>query len=235
MNRKNTLITIAENQQKVYEAGKDKMLSDMWENIQNSGERTEYSRAFCGWILDKDMFKPQHDIKMSNSQYLFYASKGNLDLIEVEKECGIVIDFSETTIMSGAFQSAAVSRINVIDASNVTSINYLFSTGGSYYHEMLKWVNKLIIQKGATVTNAFQNVKGLEHCLFEGVISVNGLNVSSCTLLDRESLLSIISCLEDKTEDTSGTVWKVTLGSTNVAKLTQTELDEIGAKGWTYS
>ena len=51
--------------------------------------------------------------------------------------------------------------------------------------------------------------------------------------LDHESLLSVVNCLKDYSADTSGTVWKVTLGATNLAKLTADEKAIATGKGWT--
>ena len=50
--------------------------------------------------------------------------------------------------------------------------------------------------------------------------------------LQFESVRKIFNALEDKTTDTSGTVWKVTLGTANKAKLSADELKIATDKGW---
>ena len=220
----------------VHKAGKDQMLSDMWDMIQGKGARTNYMRTFCNSYISKDKFKPNFDFKFSNSQYLFLDARGDvLDLDAIEKECGIVFDFSEATTINATFQYAPIEKVNVIDGSKGTSLNYFFCGANSSNPHPIKWVNKFIVNPEATFSNSFNWCSLLEHIIFEGTIGKSGLTLSHCTLLDRESLLSVINCLEDKTGDTSGTTWKVTFGSTNIAKLTTEELQSIEDKGWTYA
>lgn len=42
-----------------------------------------------------------------------------------------------------------------------------------------------------------------------------------------------MNALQDKSADTSGTAWKVTVGETNLAKLTTEEINAVKQKGWT--
>ena len=212
------LTTIAENQPKVYEAGKDKMLSDMWDGIQNDGKRTTYTRAFANMRISKDMFKPKYDFKFINSQYLFIDATGDiLDLDAIEKECGIVFDFSNATVVNATFQYAPVEKANIINASKATSLNYLFAGNNNLNPSKIKWVNKLIVNPSATYTNAFNYCTLLEHIVFEGTIGVSGLNMSSCVLLDKESLESVINTLSAETSGLS-----VTLSKTAVNKAFET-------------
>jgi hypothetical protein len=74
----------------------------------------------------------------------------------------------------------------------------------------------------------------LEEIRFEGVIAKNGLNLQ-WSPLSHDSLVSIIDCLQDKSADTSGTVWKVTVGSANLAILTTEDFENIQAKGWIFA
>jgi hypothetical protein len=83
-------------------------------------------------------------------------------------------------------------------------------------------------------TNAFQYCEELETLIFGDVIEHNGLNLQWSKKLSIESLRNIIYWLKDYSEDTSGTVWKVTVGSANLAKLTENDLNEIESKGWYF-
>ena len=213
------LTTIAENMPKVYEAGKDKILSDMWETIQQGGDRTDYEYAFRRWKLSKDIFKPKYDIRPTGScRYLFQYTEGEpLDLIEIEKECGIVFDFSGATTLAGLLQHAMVSTINIIDGGNSLSINYIFSPSRVTYYNVIKRINKLIVNASTTYTNSFDKAYGIEHCVFEGVIGQSGLDTSACTLLDKESIISVINTLSAETNSLS-----VTLSKTAVDKAFET-------------
>ena len=77
----------------------------------------------------------------------------------------------------------------------------------------------------------FGMCRNLTHLIFEGVIGTSGLNVQVCNLT-HDSLMSIINTLKDYSADTSGTIWTVTIGSENYAKLTDEEIEIAQQKGW---
>jgi hypothetical protein len=80
-------------------------------------------------------------------------------------------------------------------------------------------------------SNTFSGCIALENLTMGGTIGQNGFNVSESTKLTHDSLMSIINCLEAKTEGT----WAVTLGTTNLAKLTDAEKAIATQKGWTLA
>jgi hypothetical protein len=73
----------------------------------------------------------------------------------------------------------------------------------------------------------------LENVTFEGTIGQNGLNFSWSINLSHDSLMSIINCLKDYSG--TGTTKTVTLGATNLAKLTTAEKAVATQKGWTLA
>lgn len=230
------LTTIAENEQKVYETGEDNGIDMMWEFLQNGGKRVLYSAFFRELVLSEETVKPKYDIAPTTATLMFYQAKlpqsgKPLDIAEVEEKCGIKFDFSKVANMESFAQATdAISRFNVIDLSSATNTyGVLWNCYG------LKRVEKIIVSENTTFLAHAIESSNLEHCPFEGVIAKNGLTLQGCKKLDRETLLSVINCLKDYSADTSGTVWKITFGSDNIAKLTETELDEIRVKGWTYA
>ena len=93
-------------------------------------------------------------------------------------------------------------------------------------------IRKLVVNENTTYTaSAFAAATKLEELNFEGVIGQSGLDVSPCTNLPHDSLMSIINALQTKT---SGT-WTVTLGTSNLAKLTDAEKAIATQKGWTLA
>lgn len=78
----------------------------------------------------------------------------------------------------------------------------------------------------------FNSCGALENLTIVGSINANGFNVQWSTNLTHDSLMSIINALKDYSEDTSGTTWTVTLGATNLAKLTTAEKEIATQKGW---
>ena len=106
----------------------------------------------------------------------------------------------------------------------------------SYYDNRNDLVAKLKYNdtsKGTDFTRTFYYCSALVDLNIVGTINAIGLNVSYSTLLSHDSLMSIINALADKT-GVSGT-FKVTLGSTNLAKLTADEIAIAEGKGWTLA
>ncbi|MBO5955586.1 MAG: hypothetical protein J6Q10_02165, partial [Clostridia bacterium] len=68
-----------------------------------------------------------------------------------------------------------------------------------------------------------------------GKIGKNGFSVSDSKKLSYDSLMSIINALKDYSTDTSGTTYTVTLGTTNLAKLTNEEKAIATQKGWSLA
>lgn len=81
-------------------------------------------------------------------------------------------------------------------------------------------------------STVFQGCENLENLTILETIKTNEFNVQWSTKLTHDSLMSILNALEDKSADTSGTVWTVTLGEINIAKLTDAEQEIANNKGW---
>lgn len=96
----------------------------------------------------------------------------------------------------------------------------------------IKTINKLVLSSEIKFNHAFDYCPMLERISVEGTIGQNGFDIHSSTLLTHDSLMTIINALADYSVDTSGTVWTVTLGDENLAKLTEEEIGIAEAKGW---
>lgn len=213
--------------------GKKADLDELWDSIQRKGNRTDYYAAFVRW--QKEKFYPKYDIKGYDLRYLFYyfGEYGEtMDLVERLAECGVIIDFSSTTSMANMFSNSRISHVGEIDTSKASSLSGLFDS--CYY---LTTIDKLILKTDGNQsfsTTTFQNTRELVNITVEGVIGQKNFNVAAAVKLTHDSLMSIINALQDKTTDTSVTTWLVTLGSTNLNKLTEEEKLLITEKGWTY-
>jgi hypothetical protein len=98
----------------------------------------------------------------------------------------------------------------------------------------VKKVRSIDLTNATSADALFYLARALEEITFVGSIPLN-ISVSYSTKLTHESLMSLINALADFSDDTSGTTHKVTLGSTNLAKLTEAEKDIMTQKGWQYS
>lgn len=85
------------------------------------------------------------------------------------------------------------------------------------------------------IDRCFSHCTKLENLTMVGTIQANGFDVSPCKKLTKESLLSVLSALADKTQDTTGTDWVCTLGTDNLNKLTNAEIAIATEKGWSLA
>lgn len=242
------LTTIAENEQKVYDAGAKSEHDKFWDAFQENGKRVSYSNVFLEAIRywSKESFKPKYNIAPKGSVDSMFFIRNNtyvptvypkIEMDKLEDELGIKFDFSNATDFSYAFADGGFWRtLNVIDISKATNTSYAFYGGytngiGGY---RLAKINELIVSENTpfdSSTFGYQNE--LTKLIVSGTIAKNGFNVQHSEWLNYASLVSIKNALADKSQDTSGTQWIITVGSTNKAKYTEADLDEISAKGWT--
>lgn len=66
------LTTIAENEEKVFTAGKTAEYDAFWDSFQNYGNKTSYWGAFAYW--KDDIYKPKYTIRAASTNYMFYNS-----------------------------------------------------------------------------------------------------------------------------------------------------------------
>lgn len=242
------LTTIAENEQKVYDAGAKSEHDKFWDAFQENGKRTYYGQGFIAAIRywSKESFKPKYNIAPKGSiNNMFYirdhgyvpAVYPKIEMDKLEDELGIKFDFSNATDFSYAFADGGFWRtLNVIDISKATNTSYAFYGGytsglGGY---RLARINELIVSENTPFeSSTFGYQTELSRLIVSGTIAKNGFNVQRSEWLNYASLVSIKNALADKSQDTSGTQWIITVGSTNKAKYTEADLDEISAKGWT--
>lgn len=227
MSMKENATIIAENVPKVYEAGKTAEWNEFWDVFQNNGNRRDYSQAFKGENFNSKTFRPKYDLICSEVSAMFQRSSA-IDLAGTLDSLGLTLDISASPSILQMFQGSGCTRIPVLDARNAISMNYAFGSGAE-----VREIEKLMIsEKMTSFASAFSTASKLEKLIVEGTIARNGFDVHWSTLLSHESLLSILNALKDYSADISGTVWKVTLGTENYAKLTDEELAIAEEKGW---
>lgn len=240
------LTTIAENEQRVFEAGKTAEWNYMWDIMQDCGNKTSY-KNFCYrniFIVDKDTtprfyMYPKYDFYPTSAEWMFREfnattsgakaySNITIDFTQWLADLGVKLDMSRCTNASCMFyNNQGFSRVPFLDLSVCTNLsNFMAYTNlktidGIKSSETTAWTS-------TTFGDACQS---LTHCIFSGVIA-KSLNIGT-TRLDHESLMSVINCLKN-IKDT-GTILTLTLGTTNGAKLTDTEKAIATEKGWTLA
>ena len=211
------------------EEGRNTEESDFWDAYQNNGDRVDYNGAFAGNGWNGATFRPKYDIKPLSMSRMFFSS-GITNLKALLEDVGVTLDTSSCGGGANIFEGSTITHIGVIDMTKMPNINYFF-----YQATALVSIDKVILKADGSQTFAsttsFGGCANLTHMPIEGVIGQNNFNVQWSDL-DTESLISILNALQDKTSNTSGTEWKIKIGETNLAKLTEDNLKIAYDKGW---
>lgn len=223
------------------EIGKKAERNAFWDRFQNNGALTNYASPtgmFNGTYFSFDNFYPTNDIKPTGTAtHLFYNwgtygsnDKGHTgDFAKRLQECGVILDTSKATNLTSAFNYNRADNLPTIDCTGLTAAcTYVFANS----HGSRTTIQKIITKESVTYANWFASASGLKNITFEGVIGQN-IDFTACTSLTVASMNSIISCLKDYSG--TGTTHTLSLGSTNLAKLTDAEKAVATQKGWTLA
>ena len=133
-----------------------------------------------------------------------------------------LFDTSNVENMGSMFSGCSVlSSVPQFDTSNVNDMNGMFSNCSS-----LTTVPQFDLFNVIYIDFMFQNCPNLEEI---HIININAnLDISSSTKFTREALLEIIGNLKAQTSGTK----TLTMGSTNLAKLTEADKKVATDKGW---
>ena len=198
----------------VFDAGKIKGVDEFWDMYQNYGNRTDYTYAFAGKGWTDETFKPKYNIRLETANYYVFEKSLITDLKAILEKYNVVLDGSKMGYTLGWFNDSSITRVPFIDVSKSgTSFNALKGA------KKLIWVDGVKLRSSCGFAYAFDAV-ALEHCPFSGTIGQKGFDMSQCTLLDKESLTSIINCLSSSTSGLT-----VTLSLVAVDKAFETNPD----------
>lgn len=227
------LTAIAENEEKIYDKGRNDEWADFWDSFHASAYNQNRSGKglYGGRGWNDKIFKPKHSFAPVNAENMFRDSNIR-DLAGILKKQGIVFDFKDSSYFDYFAYSSMITHFPPIDFRKAGPKGYVFG-----YCQRAVTIDKVIYKADGTTSfsNDFVECTALENLVVEGVIGKNGFDVRYSTKLTHDSLMSIINALKDYSTDTSGTTYKVTLGSDNIAKLTEEEINIIKNKGWTYA
>lgn len=192
------LTTIAENEQKVYDSGKQAQYDELWDSYQKKGARDNYNYAFYDLtqgVWTPGIFKPKYSIVPTCMIECFRGTvKLTFDFVEWFDELGITFNTSKCTAFTGAFREAGFNRIGVIDMSNMS-----YAGGGNYlfYGAQAVTIDKLILSTKYQqfFTGCFQYAYKLENITISGTI---GEDIDfQWSPLTMASIKSVIGCLSN--------------------------------------
>ena len=243
------LTTIAENEQKVYEAGYNKGTEDgiaqgeangywqgyygyhdeFWNAFQANGARTDYHMAFSGGGWTNEIFKPKYDLILSayGGYNMFNDSRLTGSLKDLLDNAGVTLDTSNCQHFSTMFSGSRFTELPVIDMSKCAASGNL-CLGMTQLHT----IEKIIMSETtATSTSMFQDCLQLQNIVFEGVLA-KSISFANCSILTNETVQSLIDILKDLT---GGTAQTLTLHATVKNNLTEEQKAQITSKNWTLA
>lgn len=191
------LTKIADNEQKVYDAGKQAEYDAFWDAYQPyKGNAHYYQYAFCNEGWNDETFKPKYDIVFTrgysgNSTFWGCAVTDLAAALERQK---VKLDTTFCGFMASMFQLTKTKRIPEINCSYVheygNDLTYTFNSS------LVETIDKLIVTETLGYTDTFNKCANLKNIVFEGVIGQN-INFQWSTLLTRASIESIVTHLSD--------------------------------------
>jgi len=209
--------------------GRDAEHEEFWNVVMGAGARANYGYAFMGWNCE-EIIPPAKISPTGGTMAMVFGN--NPALIAVRADhfdfSGVPVAKSDTTGNYATFVACtALETIEDIGLMPNFSYNMTFANC-----KKLKTIAAMRVDADTAYNRAFAGCGALENITIIGVIGQNGFDVQYSPLLTHDSLLSIINALADKS-GIDGT-WKITLGTTNCAKLSDADKQLIVDRGWLY-
>lgn len=196
------LQTVAENQQKVYDAGKQAEYDAFWDGYLKHGVSGGLSGSylFYGSRWDKNLFRPNQDLIPQSATSMFESfnmptTREPIDLVDVCNQLGITIDFSKSSSLTKCFYNSNISRIGKIVLMASSSLGTSTFANSS----RIETIDEIVfVSSGHTsnITGTFSNCTGLKNIKFSGGKLKCTINLQWCPLTV-ESMKSVISSLVD--------------------------------------
>lgn len=175
------LKTVAENEQKVYDAGKSEGETSIWNIITNNWQRTNYDYGFRNWVTPS--IKPPRKIVAKNISRMF----ANSYVEKIEKD---YFDISTATDAAAFANASQLREIEDIGFGNVTTYYQAFSNSPK-----LHTIARLGSLETTIYTQTFYNNNALQNITFSGVIG-RDISFQHCPL-SVTSLKSIVKHLKN--------------------------------------
>lgn len=226
------LTLITENSKALSAQGYNQGVKDTWDEFTNDNTRGAYAQAFAQ--SKYEYIRPPYTLQPTAVDTGNQTFAGAKFLKKVEKQF-----FDFTNKKKGTYASVAwywtFANCSALEEIEDIGLNADYSYTNTFIRcKALHTIAVLRPDSNTRWDNAFNECSALQNLTIDGVIGQNGFNVQ-WSPLTHASLMSIINALADKTTDTSGTEWILTIGGTNKAKLTAEELKIAEDKGWTIS
>lgn len=209
------LTTIAENQQKVYDAGyaagqaaggdtdatyqqgiadgKQAEHDRFWDAYLNPPTGVGCNYWFAGRSWTDETFRPNKDIIVTGTASMLFAACLITDLQALLDWLGVKLDFSKCTAMSQFLTDSEITRIGVVDTTSASSLNNAFWGARS-----LHTIEALIFRDNGSQTfsnTTFNNCKSLANINSVAGVIGSSVNFQWSVLLSKASIANIINAL----------------------------------------
>ncbi len=221
------LQTIAENEQRVFDAGKavgkQAEYDTFWTIYQTSGKRSDYRYAFSNHGWNNITYNPKYPVVPVSAEGMYFLSS----LDEIAN-----VDTSKLTSAPKMFYYAKAKALGEMNLSKCTNLEYWCSDAKS-----LVSIDKIISSEITAWHNtSFDRCTALTHVIFEGTIG-KSISFSDSPLLttgaEGETTNSVQSIIDALMTITDGVARTITVHQTVRNKLTPAQENEIKIKKWT--
>ncbi len=221
-----------------FEAGKaqggggntEQILDEFASTIQRVGTRTDFSNAFLRSTITDETISgifARWNSTIQRANKMFSETANLREGLYTD-----VLDFSQCVNLLDVFSESGITKLKKIDARATTS-GFNGMANMFYNCRKLESIDEFYPSVNTKFSGTFSTCYGLTKIIFMSEIAVDGLAISHCSKINKESLMSILNQLKDYTG--TGTTKTVTLGTTNLAKLTDAEKAIATQKGWTLT
>ena len=221
------LVTIAENQQKIFDLGKQDEYNAFWDAYQKAEDGSFRQINFTGAGWNDVTFKPKYNIYCTGNCSSMFQRCAVTNLTKALFDRNVALYTSGATSLTYAFAQMETVELHTIDISQLkgTNAKNLF-----YGSKKLRYIDQVTFPwLELDTTGMFHGCEELEEIRIGGKI-MSDISFQWSPKLSFSSLSSIILALYNYSG--SGVTRTLTLGSNNIAKLTDTKKREVIQKGW---
>jgi hypothetical protein len=219
MTKAEKLQIIAENEQKVYEAGKkaatDEVVfeagrkaqyDEFWDIYQNKGTITQAQYMFARASWTDTNFKPKYSMKFANASQLFNSCRIT-DLKGILERQGVTFDFSNCPALNYlCYEAQRLTRFPVLSAVKATpSVGLQYSF---YNCKALVSIDEIILptNKYIEFTTTFYGCESLEEIRFSGGKIGKNISFKDCKKLSKASIINILNSQAEDAFDATVTL-----------------------------
>ena len=225
---------IAENEPKIYNAGKQAYYDEIWDALQSNGNRDLYNYFFMYDSWTTETLKPKYVIKPVQASYMFYGNKvPNLDLSDP------IYDFSKCRNFDQWINNSLVIKVPKIDISQIFNGCYYIFCNATKLETIVELAfPATAMTYGQATKNAFQNCTSLKNITVTGTIANTGFDLHWSINLTIESLTSILTALSKDSSVAAGKSVTLPLAAQekiNADTTAKAQYDSAIAAGWTIT